>query len=187
VYEDLESQDAERRDEDECEADRKARLEALTLAQVMFILTSSSPSATVNTNSRGKDAVFLLYNCARVVQILYSFDQSVQDGVYTPLPSKVDWTLLDTQEEWELFFVYILPYKDVLQDAGVNGKLHRIPIHLIGLSNCLSRYYSRVKVLRDPLPSTLPTMHTRIRFLQHIRDIIVDGLDIMGLKPLNKL
>ena len=44
-----------------------------------------------------KDAVFLLYNCARVVQILYSFDQSVQDGVYTPLPSKVDWTLLDTQ------------------------------------------------------------------------------------------
>ena len=31
-----------------------------------------------------------------------------------------------------MFFVYILPYKDVLQDAGVNGKLHRIPINLIG-------------------------------------------------------
>eukprot|EP00088_Acartia_fossae_P030056 TRINITY_DN3099_c0_g1_i8.p1 TRINITY_DN3099_c0_g1~~TRINITY_DN3099_c0_g1_i8.p1 ORF type:complete len:380 (+),score=32.00 TRINITY_DN3099_c0_g1_i8:38-1177(+) len=188
VYDALESQDCERRDESENESDREARLRALTKAQIHFMLTSSVPSAQVKLDLTGRSAVFLLYNCARIVQILYSFEESVRDGVYPPINEEnIDFGLLDTQEEWELFFVYILPYTDVLQEAVHMGKLHKLPLHLIGLSNCLSRYYSRVKILRDPLPSLVPTLHARIQFIKHIHAIILDGLDVMGLQPLNKL
>ena len=38
----------------------------------------------------------------------------------------------------------------------------------LGLSKCLSRYYSRVKVLKDPLPQLIPIIHSRIQFLQVI-------------------
>jgi len=188
IYGDVESQDEERRDECESESERQTRLHMLTQAQMTFMLTASTPAQQVKVDTCGRSAVFVLYNCARVIQILNTFQQNVQDGIYPSLPDKIDWRLLVEEEEWQLFFVYILPYTDVLQEAVKHKKLHKIVLHLIGLSNCLSRYYSRVKILREGMSGlTVPTLHTRIKFLQHVHNLIVDALSIMGLKPLDKI
>ena len=53
VFEDLESQDSERREEEENEADQQARLEALTRAQVRFSLTACSPANQLKVNTKG--------------------------------------------------------------------------------------------------------------------------------------
>jgi len=188
IYTDVESQDEERRDESEGESERQARLDILTQAQMTFMLTASTPAQQVKLDTIGRSAVFVLYNCARVIQILNTFEQNVQDGIYPPLPDKTDWSLLVEEEEWQLFFVYILPYKDVLQEAVQHKKLNKIVLHLIGLSNCLSRYYSRVKILREGMSAQIvPTLHTRIKFLHHIHKLIVDALAIMALKPLDRV
>ena len=36
-------------------------------------------------------------------------------------------------EEWELVFNYLLPLPELLADARVNLRLHKIPLHLIGI------------------------------------------------------
>jgi len=188
VFSNLEVLDQERCEPDETEEARETRLRILTKAQVQFDMTSTSPAVqTTVSDSVSNTAVFVLYNSARISQIISSFKHNVQEGLYPPLPQQVDWTLLSEEEEWEIFFAYILPYKDVLEEAAVDFKLHRIPLHLIGLSNCLSRYYSRVKILRDPLPKLIPVIHARIQFLKEIKKIILSSLNIMGLENLKKM
>jgi len=185
----IETLDQERNDPQESEEVRLARLDTLVSAQVLFDLVSTSPASatTISSTTGSSCATFVLYNSARISQIIYSFHASVDQGIYPDLPPYPDWSLLDQSEEWEIFFVYILPYPDILEDAVNNLKLHRITIHLIGLSNCLSRYYSRVKILRDPLPKLIPVMHTRIGFLKEVQKIIRSSLDILGLQDLNKM
>ena len=56
-----------------------------------------------------------------------------------------------------------------------------------GLAGCLSRYYSRVRVLREPLPSLLPTLYARIHLLEAVQANIVELLDIMGLTVLKRM
>jgi arginyl-tRNA synthetase len=56
-----------------------------------------------------------------------------------------------------------------------------------GLANCLSRYYSRVRVLREPLPGLLPTLHARIHLLEAVQAHIGQLLNIMGLSTLRRM
>ena len=35
-------------------------------------------------------------------------------------------------EEWELMFNYLLPLPDLLAEALVSLRLHKIPLHLVG-------------------------------------------------------
>ena len=58
---------------------------------------------------------------------------------------------------------------------------------LAGLAKCLSRYYSRVRVLREPLPSLLPTLHARIHLLEAVQAQIAHLLAIMDLSLLKRM
>jgi arginyl-tRNA synthetase len=57
----------------------------------------------------------------------------------------------------------------------------------LGLAGCLSRYYSRVRVLREPLPSLVPTLHARIHLLTAVQDHLLRLLDIMDLTVLKRM
>ncbi|XP_023326869.1 DALR anticodon-binding domain-containing protein 3-like isoform X1 [Eurytemora carolleeae] len=111
----------------------------------------------------------------------------VEQGIYPPLLPVFNYTLLKEEEEWEICFVYLLPYPDLLEEVVQQHTVHRIPLHLIGLSKCLSRYYSRVKVLKDPLPQLIPIIHSRIQFLQEIQKVFQSSLYILGLQHLDKM
>ena len=189
VRERIEALDAERSEDGESIQVRDRRLEALTSAEVRLSLISSNAISETSLPDAGySSATFIMYNSARVAQILASFDASVQRGVYPALPASVDWSLLNEEEEWEICFNYLLPYQDLLQETvGPLRKLHGLPLHLAGLSKSLSRYYSRVKILRDPLPNLIPVIHARIRFLEVIQAHICSSLAILGLSQLKKM
>ena len=53
IFEDLKSQDSERREEEENESEQLVRLEALAKAQVRFSLTASSPATQLKINTKG--------------------------------------------------------------------------------------------------------------------------------------
>ena len=59
--------------------------------------------------------------------------------------SMVDYTLLTEEDEWEITYVYLSRYFDILNDViKVNDiKVGKIVQFLIGLSQSFSRYYNR--------------------------------------------
>lgn len=187
VQETLEALDEQRREPGETKEEEETRLMNLVNAQVLFDLVSSAPSSQCTINKGSNTASFVLYNNARISQILVSFQHSVDQGVYPSLPSTLNYTLLTEDEEWEICFVYLLPYLDIMKDVVQHQAVHRIPLHLVGLSKCLSRYYSRVKVLRDPLPKLIPVIHARILFLKEVQKIFKSSFRILGLQALEKM
>jgi len=188
VLDNIRVMDEERCEPSQSQQTRDSRLKVLTTAQVRFDLLSTNPLHQCTLKLPGSSSsTFVLYNFARISQIIHSFEACVKKGLYPELPQQPDWALLQEEEEWELFFVYLLPYEDMLKDVVINLKIHRITLHLIGLSNCLSRYYSRVKILKDPLARLIPVMHARIFFLKEIQKVVCSSLDILGLQRLNKM
>ena len=77
---------------------------------------------------------------------------------------------------------YLLPYPDLvrgLADASAVGRrpvgLHKLPQFLAGLSTMVSRYYSRVRILREPLPHTVAKTLARLLLLK-VQEFNIDKL-----------
>jgi len=170
----------------------------LAAAEVQYRLLSSTVSQPVVLDLQKQSAVsFILYNCARIKKILRVFEKNVKKGVYPPLPppDQVDWEVLTEDEEWLLVHVYLLQYAPLLRSLSQSllrdGQLasHRLAQFLSGLSRCYSRYYSRVRVLRDgsPVARVLHVMAARIHLVKHTLAVIEDGLSILDINSVNRM
>lgn len=127
-------------------------------------------------------ASFIFYNCARIATLLKEYDKRVENNIYPVLPelAKVDFSSVSQpvsilmlnmykilfylilfvvlssqllfQEEWELFYVYILQYplltesciKDI--EKGLLNP-HYLVVFLSNLCSVFSAYYRRIRIL----------------------------------------
>lgn len=99
-------------------------------------------------------AAFILYNCARLETLLRTFKSRCDSKYYGVLPdlNNVDFSLLKEEEEWELFFVFVLQFqsmvKNVIGDIGSGIiRIHLLCKFITNLSNLFSGYYRRVRIL----------------------------------------
>lgn len=162
----------------------------------------------VSTDFTHSDACFVLYNYARLSLILEAFHDVIERlskkvitvfkfpffqsrSNYPPLPETVDFTLLNEPEEKVIFFDFILQYQSMLESTVESQdeiiRLHKIPHFLTGLSKIYSRYYNRVRVLRDPIDHLLPTIFARIEFLNVIKIIMDHAFFILNVVPNKKM
>ena len=95
---------------------------------------------------------------------------------------EVDFSLLKEEEEWELLFVFVLPYQDMLLLALDGLFLHRICQFLAALSGTFSRYYNRVHVLKGH-SSALPTTMARMKLLKAVKDIYAHAFGLLQIEP----
>ena len=183
VLRDLTVLDEERRDESESEEETESRLAALVDASIQFSFLSTNISHPVKLQTSNPSSNFVLYNLARMKQILRTFSQLVTAGHYPQLPEteKIDFNLLTEPEEWELMFNFLLSYQDVVTDCSRSLSVHKLVTFLCSLAATFSRYYNRVKILKDPLPHLIPAVHAKICFVKEISSVVIKALALLNI------
>ena len=182
--------DEERRDEKEGVERTEERLDRLTQAQLHFTFLSSSITNPVKIDMQSQQSHFVMYNKARLSRLLATFDEQVERGVYPPVPNdleQIDFALLIQPEEWELVWGHLTLVEEVIHHCSKVLSLHKLVHLLYSLATTYSRYYNRVKMLKDPLPSLVPTIHARVVLTRQINAVFARLLQILGCKPLDTM
>jgi len=189
VYEAVKQLDEERCDENEDIKDKEMRLDTLTTATIQFSFLGSNISNPVKIMTSNQNSNFVLYNSARIKKLINTFDLHVKNSDYPPLPSsdKIDFGSLTELEEWELVFNFLMPYCDILEECARTLSFHKLVNFLLSLATTYSRYYNRVKTLKDPLPHLVPVVHARVFLITEVNKVFDDGLRILNLEPLLKM
>jgi len=189
VYNSIEQFDDERCDSNEDGMTKEKRLSSLTNACIQFNFLGSNISNPVKIRTSNANSSFVLYNSARIKKLLTTFQEYVNDGSYSKLPEKenINFELLSETEEWELFYNFVIPFSDVLSDCLVAFSFHKLVNHLSSMSSTYSRYYNRVKILKDPLPHVIPIIHARIYLMIEVNRIYDLGFKILNIQPLNEM
>lgn len=123
-------------------------LEAKTSGPVFL---ASKPNLMANTSSKG--AAFILYNSARIETLFRVYGERLQSGEYSPAPEHPDWSLLREEDEWKLFYNFLVEYDQVLERTvrgfthGKEIQVHNICNFLYKLVGQFSVYYRRTKIL----------------------------------------
>ena len=157
-----------------------------TAACIQLQLLSKAPHKSCRLDADEatlQENVFVLYNYSRLVHILDAF-KAFPD---LPPASEVDFALLKEDEEWQLVFHFLQRYEDVVLSCmplvGGAAQLHLLPQLLHDLSKVFSRYYNRVRILREPLPSLLPTTFARIHLLRAVKSVYDHTFDLLDIEP----
>ncbi|XP_019855500.1 PREDICTED: uncharacterized protein LOC109584255 isoform X1 [Amphimedon queenslandica] len=142
------------------------------------------------------EGTFVMYNYARMATLERNYRDSISKGVYPaqPQPQDIDYFLLNDEDEWELLYSYILLYPSMLRDATkltgsiiATNTMNKLPQFLIKLCHLFSSYYSRVKILLPPEPHLFPLIHARMTLVIALKQVLFNGLQILGISPLEKL
>ena len=146
------------------------------------------------------DASFILYNYARITQLLCSFKRQNDKYGDLVLLENVDFSHLREQEEWEIVFNLLLPYQELMTSFSniqqftcknskgkINKSLGQICGLLKNLSNVYSKYYRRVRVLREGPqgPTVIQTLNARIYLLLAIKIVYEHAFNILGIRPVD--
>ena len=129
TYEDIRQLDEERRDEDEDVSVMEDRLRVLSEASIRFSLLGTDVTKPVKVQVDNQSSSFVLYNLARMKQLLRTFKAGVSTGEYPDLPPEVKdirLDLLSEPEEWEMMFNYVLFYPEVLRECAQTLSLHKL-------------------------------------------------------------
>ena len=188
--EDIRQLDEERREEDEDETVMEDRLRVLTEASIRFSLLGTDIIKPVKMHTNNQSASFVLYNLARMKQLVRTFEAGVLRGDYPGLPSNVNdinLELLSEPEEWELMFNFVLLYPDVLRECAQSLSLHKLVSLLCNFASIFSRYFSRVKVLKDPLPHLIQGVHVKVFLVKHLITITIKLLKILNIDYVSKM
>jgi hypothetical protein len=177
-------------------------------AVVKFELLSTDPQSkiklTVPTQSTSGtdvrfDGSFVLYNYARLANLLNNFDKACKLGTYPPLPdiSFIDFSLLSDEEEWHILFHYVLQYPPMVADVSssicdsetvrIETKLKKICQFLTQMSHSVSSYYSRVKILMAPEAHLVPLIHARLMLVKAVKQTMYNALQLLAIEPPEQL
>lgn len=122
----------------------EATVHEVSTAAMKYALVSVSCSSKITfkldkvISFEDSSAPFLLYNGTRLRSIFRKFEEGVEEGKYSPLPpiEQVNWNLLQDENEWDLFFEYILSFPSTVLFVACPPipdppQLPEFPVHLV--------------------------------------------------------
>ena len=122
---------------------------------------------------------YVQYAHARIESI---FRNARDAGVDTSRLTEADWTLLTVKEELELIR-WITRYHSVLDGAARSLEPHRVTFYLMELVGRFHSYYNKTRVLGNDAELT----RARLLLLSALRDVIRDGLSLIGVSAPEKM
>ena len=199
---------AQERDALGSQSDLKKRAKLAAASELQFLLLSKNlnrpltlPNSEndMNAGSTSSDSCFILYNFARINQLLYSYKcQRDKYGDMLPI-SEVDFSHLREQEEWDIVFNCLIHYQDLITGVSklelcdslcfeqLNKILGKICLLLTKLSNMYSKYYRRVKILKHgpQVQSTKQTLNARLYLLLAIQSVYAHSFNIIDIQGMD--
>ncbi|BFZ10896.1 hypothetical protein BsWGS_13935 [Bradybaena similaris] len=190
-----------------CDSSDHRQIELLTSASIKLDLLGNTCHNTLHLDTSSTDCgaesrlgAFVLYNAARLATLTSRFDQAVQEGIYPHLPplEDIDFTLLREEEDWELVYLYLAAFPDVVrqsvesvfpQDGKHLAKIHthKVTSFIIAFTKCVSAHYSRYHVLTGGESHLLPLMYARLYLLKSVHQVLLNILDLVGVEALSFL
>lgn len=164
------------------ETKRIANVHSLVCAEMQFqMLNNNIGQPSIVDEKCEKSATFVLYNHARIVQLMQSASEVRKE--------EVDFSLLKEEDEWEIIYVYLSRYVNVLNEVMRSNdvKVGRLIHFLIGLSQSFSRYYNRVHVIKENAPHLQSTQSTRLYLISTIRRVLEHALHLLDIPCLGKM
>lgn len=140
--------------------------------QVYSLLSSRTTTPISKLNLFSNESIFIQYNIARIKSIIEKFTTHFENCATLPL---VDSSLLDTDFEWNLAFVYLSQFRSLdhqlreqilnFDISDTNLDFHKILSLLYRFARLFSSYYRNVKILIKPMPEHLhQVICTRVNF-----------------------
>ena len=146
-----------------------------------FFLLMRAPSAHLDfdielarSQSQDNPVYYVQYAHARIASVLAKAAESI--------PASVDTALLDLPEELTLI-KDLHDYPSMLTTAATLREPHRIVFYLLELARHFQSYYSQAK--QDDryrfLSPTVDRRHAKLYLIKIIKEVIADGLGILGV------
>ena len=185
-YTTLDSISKEREISNQSELMRLTNVHTLTSAEIQFQLLNSNIGQPIILDDRKvlskNSATFVIYNLSRINSILRSSGYQYEDHLKQDNISE----LLKDEDEWELIFVFLSNYLNVIQDTfefDNDIKIGRICNFLIQLCKTFSRYYNRIHIMKDP-DHLKPLQFARLHLISMIKLVIENGLTLLNIPSL---
>lgn len=122
---------------------------------------------------------YVQYAHARIESI---FRNAADTGIGLDTLTAADCTMLALKEELELI-KWITRYHGVLEGSARSLEPHRITFYLIELVGRFHSYYNKTRVLGNDIELT----RSRLLLLAALRDVIRDGLELIGVSAPEKM
>jgi arginyl-tRNA synthetase len=170
----------ERLDGADTPEDLQERAEAIGMGALKFMLLKFNSKTTMTFDPQaslkfeGDTGPYVQYACARINSIL----RKCSDNNIPYEPDKADFSKLSSKEERELSVRAAL-YPTVLKQAAEKLDCSIITNYLLDLAKSFSRFYREHSVMKADDESL---RNARIRLALLVRDILSDGLSILGIK-----
>lgn len=120
---------------------------------------------------------YIQYVAARVNSVLKKFDPKASDE-----HTKDD---LELEKEIDLI-LKTLEYPDIVRQAFEERKVHKIAFYLHDLASIFHRYYEETPILKDQSVG-VSTMRARIELIKGVRQIVENGLGLLGIDVPEKM
>ncbi|XP_076240718.1 uncharacterized protein LOC143183151 [Calliopsis andreniformis] len=174
-------------------AEAIAKFELLSIKPSRPVFIGCNVSSDKNTTNM-KGASFILYNIVRIKAIMEKYNQKRLAGEYPDLPNvdDVDFSLLNTEEEWELVYNFIIGYQQMIKSClrhEVNFQTNPqvICIFLSTLCQKFSVYYHRVRILTEAYDHLIPTVIARLYMLQALEILLQNALLLLDIVPVSRM
>lgn len=122
---------------------------------------------------------YIQYAHARICSI---FQTASEQRISLPPASELNLALLTHDEELDLI-KKILAFPDVVEKSALNLEVYRIPYYLQELVSIFHSYYNKYRIVTDDVPLT----HVRLFLLDFVRNIVKNGLELLGVTAPEKM
>jgi arginyl-tRNA synthetase len=121
-------------------------------------------------NFDGSSAPFVQYSHARACSILRNWGLEV---IHDP-----DWSKLVEGSEKELVKV-LARFPLVIEESALKRKIHLVPLYLVEVASAFNEFYRDCPVLNE---NDEMRMITRLALVTLTRNVLRDGLDVIGVR-----
>ena len=160
---------------------------ALSALKFGFLNYDNNKSIIFNMNKaldfEGETGPYVQYVYARISNILEKIDNEFMKQFNNINEiDKIDFNLLSEDSENKLINI-LSQYRLVISNCVENNKIHTLARYLIELSQAFNEFYHQCPIIKQEES----IKYARIALIISVQKVIVNGLNILGIKPLNKM
>lgn len=162
------------------ESEISKRAEKIALSAIKFYMLKFDPLIDFVYNPKeslsfeGETGPYIQYTHARLNSIIKKFGKKI--------PTKIDYSCLQEKEEHELITI-ISQFKSEIETAASQYKPSLVARYLIRLCQLTNNYYHKYQILKEEKNKR----DARLKLIVKIKEIISEGLSLLGIEAINEM